>query len=258
MNTSDDSRFFQTVRAALGHPVQRRRMPPPDLYASEPSPESRRLLEQIRSRRRADRRALLEDLNAAAGPINLKVVAADSVAAAQRIIVETVTATPTEWGGAKQVCAWRHPLIDRLTLATALDGHGIPLIVAEADDDPRARGALARAVRDSYIGVTAADYCLADTATLVLRTRPGQPRSTSLVPSVHLAVITAEQVLANLKELYAVLRWRDHSGEPDLSNCLTFVSGPSKTADIEATLVHGAHGPREVVVIVLENEPADR
>jgi L-lactate dehydrogenase complex protein LldG len=73
-----------------------------------------------------------------------------------------------------------------------------------------------------------------------------------LVPSIHLAVITADRIVADFKELYAALRWGDPSHAVDLTNCLTFISGPSKTADIEATLVHGAHGPRALVLVVID------
>ena len=101
----------------------------------------------------------------------------------------------------------------------------------------------------SYIGVTAADFCIADTATLVMRTRPGQARSVSLVPSVHVAVISLDQILEDLAELYYRLKWDPR--EKDLTNAMTFISGPSKTADIELVMVHGAHGPREVTVVVI-------
>ena len=84
-------------------------------------------------------------------------------------------------------------------------------------------------------------------ASLVMRTRPGQPRSVSLVPSIHIAVLRLDQIILDLKELYALVQ----SDADGLTNCMTFVSGPSKTADVEATMVHGAHGPREVYIYVM-------
>jgi L-lactate dehydrogenase complex protein LldG len=92
---------------------------------------------------------------------------------------------------------------------------------------------------------------MADTASLVMRTRPGQARSVSLVPSIHIAVIGIDQILADLKELVALLKWDAGYRTEGLTNCMTFISGPSKTADIEATMVHGAHGPREVHIYVI-------
>ncbi|MDX2499995.1 MAG: LUD domain-containing protein, partial [Deltaproteobacteria bacterium] len=104
----------------------------------------------------------------------------------------------------------------------------------------------------SYIGITSADYCMADTASLVMRTRPGQGRSVSLVPSIHIGVIYLEQIIWDLKELYALLSFDPDVRQEGLTNCMTFISGPSKTADVEATMVHGAHGPREVYVYVVD------
>jgi L-lactate dehydrogenase complex protein LldG len=107
---------------------------------------------------------------------------------------------------------------------------------------------------DSYIGITSADFCMADTATLVMRTRPGQARSVSLVPAIHIAVVELNRIIADLKELYALLKWDPQESKDGVTNCMTFISGPSKTADIEATMVHGAHGPREVHLFVLATE----
>jgi L-lactate dehydrogenase complex protein LldG len=84
-----------------------------------------------------------------------------------------------------------------------------------------------------------------------MRTRAGQARSVSLVPAIHIAVIELKQIIADLKELYALLKWDPQEKKEGLTNCMTFISGPSKTADIEATMVRGAHGPREVHVYVI-------
>jgi L-lactate dehydrogenase complex protein LldG len=84
-----------------------------------------------------------------------------------------------------------------------------------------------------------------------MKTRPGQPRCVSLLPSMHIAIIRLEQILTNLKELYTLLRWNPTERVEGITRCMTYITGPSKTADIEATLVHGAHGPRELSIIVL-------
>ena len=70
---------------------------------------------------------------------------------------------------------------------------------------------------DSYIGITSADFCLADTATLVMRTRPDQPRSVSLVPSIHVAVIEQSRIIADLKELYTLLKWDPQQSKEGLT-----------------------------------------
>ena len=66
-------------------------------------------------------------------------------------------------------------------------------------------------------------------------------------------MIHLDQIIFDLKELYALLLWDSEVQKEGLTNCMTFISGPSKTADVEATMVHGAHGPREVYVYVIAN-----
>lgn len=111
-------------------------------------------------------------------------------------------------------------------------------------------------VETAFIGITSADYCLAETATLVMKTVPGRDRSVSLLPSIHVAVIELNQIFGNLPELYAYLKYEGKPPEWGLTNCLTLISGPSKTADIELTMVHGAHGPREVYLYVITQASA--
>jgi L-lactate dehydrogenase complex protein LldG len=250
--------FMKKVREALGHSGDRRRQAPPDLFPDTPPEESLERLKQAAARGPAERQALIGTLRRAAEPINLEVVGVPSAAAAGAAIIDTIASSPTEWGGSRQVCAWDHPLIDSLGLEAALALKDIPLVTTKSlfpatehrlSDEQRSE--LRREVIDSFVGITAADFCAAATATLVLRTRPGCPRSVSLVPSIHIAVITADRILADFKELYAALRWGNGPSPADLTTCMTFISGPSKTADIEATLVHGAHGPRRVCLFVI-------
>ena len=250
---------MRTIRDALGHPPDVRRSPTPDLFADAPSVESRRLQTGIERRSNDEKMKLLAILESAAEPLNMKVVAVDTIEEATAAIVTKAAETEPEWGGDKQVCVWRHSLVDRLELQVALKRENIQVVSTDTfiSGSPQAltpdeeRAAFRQGVIDSFIGITAAEYCVADTATLVLATRPGEPRSISLVPSIHIAVITVDQILADFKELYALLRWQGIGKDEALTNCLTFISGPSKTADIEATLVHGAHGPRELILIVL-------
>jgi L-lactate dehydrogenase complex protein LldG len=258
MNRDHRTIFMKMVREALGHPGNRRRQAPPGLFPNAPSAKSLERLKRIDARAPTERRVLIDTLRRAAEPINLEVVVAPSAEAAAAVIVDTVGSSPTEWGGSRKVCAWDHPLIDSLGLAAALARQEIPLVTVGSLFPAAGEGltgdqrsAWRRAVIDCFVGITAADFCVADTATLVLRTRPGLPRGVSLVPSIHIAVITVDRILADLKELYAVLRWGDAPSPADLTTCMTFISGPSKTADIEATLVHGAHGPKRACLFVI-------
>jgi L-lactate dehydrogenase complex protein LldG len=191
-------------------------------------------------------------------PINLNVIALKDAQSATAAIVDLVTNKAPEWGDQKSIAVWQHPLIERLNLGEALAPQQVPVYLTAPEDDKAeekseeiVREDIRKAVIDAYIGITSADFCMADTATLVMRSRPGQARSASLVPSIHVAVITIDQIIADLKELYALLQWDSEAQNEGLTNCMTFISGPSKTADVEATMVHGAHGPREVYIYVM-------
>jgi len=94
-------------------------------------------------------------------------------------------------------------------------------------------------------GITSVRGGVADTGALVLWPDEHEPRLISLVPPVHVAVLDAHTIAGSLAEMMAVEHWAD--GMP--TNAL-LISGPSKTADIEFTLVFGVHGPKELVVLI--------
>jgi L-lactate dehydrogenase complex protein LldG len=213
--------------------------------------ETRAILERIKNRTAEDSKKLLETLIQAAGSIHLTVRTCTDINAVTAAIAEVVGAKDPEWGDQKSVVAWQDPLIESLNLPAALSEQDMPVFFADLQNTDEE--SLRRRVIEAYIGITAADFCMADTATLVMRTRPGQARSVSLVPAIHIAVIELNRIIADLKELYALLKWDPQESKAGLTNCMTFISGPSKTADIEATMVHGAHGPREVHVYVIKN-----
>ncbi len=98
-----------------------------------------------------------------------------------------------------------------------------------------------------HAGITTTRGAIADTGALILWPTVDEPRLISLVPPVHIAVLEAENIYPSLAEAMARQQWS--GGMP--TNAL-LVSGPSKTADIEFTLVYGVHGPKELVVIVRE------
>jgi L-lactate dehydrogenase complex protein LldG len=97
-------------------------------------------------------------------------------------------------------------------------------------------------------GITSADAGIADTGTLVLRPGPHEPRTLSLVPSVHVAVLRASRLQASLPAAMRAL-----SPEADMPTNLLLVTGPSKTADIQQVLAYGAHGPRELVIVLVDD-----
>jgi len=93
--------------------------------------------------------------------------------------------------------------------------------------------------------LTVAKSAIAETGSLVLWPDAREPRLMSLVPPVHVVVLDATSIHADLHAAMVAERWAD--GLP--TNAL-LVSGPSKTADIQQVLAYGAHGPRELVVLL--------
>jgi len=78
-----------------------------------------------------------------------------------------------------------------------------------------------------------------------------QPRSISLLPPVHVAILRSQQILPGLSELFPLLG-REQNGNRKLSSAITFITGPSRTADIELKLVVGVHGPQELHVLLVD------
>ncbi len=106
--------------------------------------------------------------------------------------------------------------------------------------------ALREVCASAEVGVTSADYALADTGTLVMLSSPEEARMVSLLPPVHVAVVPRERILTGLDELFSVL---PRPGE--IASSMVLITGPSRTADIEQILVRGVHGPGEIHVVVV-------
>lgn len=102
-----------------------------------------------------------------------------------------------------------------------------------------------------HAGICWAQYGLAETGSLMLETSVQQPRTLSLVPPVNIVVVRESDLLADFNQLVGSEYWQQKmAGETKPTNLL-LVSGPSKTADIQQTLAFGAHGPKELVVILI-------
>ena len=92
-------------------------------------------------------------------------------------------------------------------------------------------------------GVSRALYGLAETGSVVLAASPDEPRARSLLPAVHISLLSEDRILPGLAELFEEVG-------ADLPSALAIVTGPSRSADIEQRLVVGVHGPGEVHVVL--------
>jgi len=101
---------------------------------------------------------------------------------------------------------------------------------------------------EDKLGVTGCFCAVAETGSLLLASSPATLASTHLLPETHVAIVPRSRIVATLEDAYALLR--AELGE--LPRALSTVSGPSRTGDIEQTIVLGAHGPYRVHVVIVD------
>mgnify|MGYP001037215964 CR=1 FL=1 len=234
--------FLGDIREALGYSRENARSPEecPEVFAGS---DDTAVLEKIQYRTTVEKQTLLQIFQTNARELNLNVYPVRSLDEAGEKIAAIVDATEPEFGSAKQLIQHDHPDIAALQLWKKFSGKAVQVHTSYSADFEVREKTIA-----SYIGLSVPRWAVAESATVIQITEPGQPRSTSLVPSVHIALIHIGDLLADLTEVYALLRRE----LPDYS--YVFISGPSKTADIEAHLVHGAHGPYAMHVIVIDEQ----
>jgi len=109
--------------------------------------------------------------------------------------------------------------------------------------DMESRGATG----DDLVGITGACCAIAETGTLVVLSGVDSPPSVSLLPETHVAIVRRSSVVRSMEDAWT--RIRAIGG--DLPRAVTFISGPSRTADIEQTVTLGAHGPYRVHVVLI-------
>jgi L-lactate utilization protein LutC len=146
---------------------------------------------------------------------------------------------------ARRVLLGRGPFLDALDLSEPLRRLGLDVTAADTIPPDTARDDFFAA----DVGISGVDYLIAETGTVVLRARPDEPRSVSLLPPVHIAVAERSQLLPDLFDLFAALAPDAAAGA--LPSCVALITGPSKTGDIELRLVTGVHGPGEVHVVLV-------
>jgi L-lactate dehydrogenase complex protein LldG len=130
--------------------------------------------------------------------------------------------------------------------AEALAVHPMP----DANPDATQRRSLRETIAVTPLGLTGVDLALAETGTLILCSGPGRPRSTSLLPATHVAVFDRTALVESLAQVSVFLEaWHAEDASGAVIN---FITGPSRTADIELTLTRGVHGPKEVHAIFVE------
>jgi L-lactate utilization protein LutC len=162
-------------------------------------------------------------------------------------VLEAQTKLRELLAGTSRALCWRHPVLDELALADTIAAAGAVMI-----DHSMLTEQPAETEREWMlgcdVGVTSCDWAVAETGTLVIRSRPGQERVASLLPPTHIAVVQRRQIVPDLIDAFRLF------GATELPSNITFITGPSKTGDIELQLTTGVHGPGRLQMIVIDAE----
>lgn len=201
----------------------------PRPYPDYPPVEKRRMMVPLADTALS---ALLERFVQEAEALSCIVTQIDDNAAAIQHILKLLEGDGT-------LMTWEDAHIPLPGLAKALESAGIR---RAAPDDTEVR-----------VGLTGVDAALAATGSLVIGSGPGKPRQASLLPAVHIAVVAASQMMADLESWMSSQHAQDFDQFRGQSSILV-VSGPSRTADIGMELVMGAHGPAELHIILLTGQ----
>lgn len=103
------------------------------------------------------------------------------------------------------------------------------------------------------IGITLADYAISESGTIVLYNNKIKNRNCSLIVPIHIAILQKEKIVKSIFDIITIIS-KDYNtldSINELSNCITLITGPSRTADIELILTLGVHGPKELYVLVV-------
>jgi L-lactate utilization protein LutC len=152
--------------------------------------------------------------------------------------------------GVRRVVRSDQEVFRQMPVDAALRNLGLAVTVA-AQDEGLSRESLRQEIIEAGLGITGADYAVAETGSVVIVPRRGLSRLVSLVPPVHLALVRTQDVVETLDDLFSLRRLEYYRNGGDMGSYLNFITGPSRTADIEQTLVVGVHGPKEVHLVLL-------
>ena len=150
----------------------------------------------------------------------------------------------------------RNPLLAKLGVAEVLGSLGVPAWSWPAAAGPGAAASAEATYRErcflAAAGVTGVDFALVESGSLVLTSSMEGAQLASLAPPIHIALYSRGQVVETLEEVLSGLAARPAAPGYAAGRSAVFVSGTSRTADIEQVLIRGVHGPREVHAVLID------
>ena len=241
--------FLENVRKALGraHPPENVSVPDATALSDDRDSVTKRI-ETIRSDMKSRADKLTEELIVSAQAAEWIVHRAGpgDAAAYVRRVAENLEA--------KSVLRSDHAVLDEIGMEETFGGSAIALQRIAFEESGPSRDVQRARFREDMIvadiGVTGVGHAIAETGSVSIAAGRGVSRLISLLPPVHIAVVRRDQIVPSLDELFSIRR--DEFLERGSLDYANIISGPSRSADIEQTLIKGMHGPREVHMVIVD------
>lgn len=242
--------FFKTIRNALGRPFDDELLHVAEATALFKDKPSVQVHAEI-ANKTSSGSAMSAELVKSAAAAGWKVTTAESGEIAARQVADIIRDA-----GAQFVMRSTHSVLTEINLSQVVSDVGVEMDIAIANNSTKDTNAekerqrLRNRLLKADVGITGVDYAIAETGSCVIVGGRGVSRLVSLLPPIHVAVVKSTQILPSLDELFA-LRRASHQANNTL-RYMNIISGPSRSADIEQTLIQGMHGPKETHIVLLE------
>jgi L-lactate dehydrogenase complex protein LldG len=151
--------------------------------------------------------------------------------------------------GVKEVALSDTPLLDEMKLCAQIATQSLSAF--RMTEFAGGRDELIARLESCGAGVSAVEYAIAETGTVVVSSDEEGGLLVSLLPAVHIAVLRAGQIVASLAEAVIKLK-REYTGRDTACRSVTFITGPSRTSDVELVLSIGVHGPKQLHLIIVD------
>lgn len=248
---TNKAEFLNSVRAALGNSESLSREIPEVTGLAHGLPQVQERVVQIKNEMSKNEDALFDEFEISARSGGWEVVRVPTYQDAAACIEQLIRKL-----GITTAMRSAHTVLDNLELEAKLLSLNIGLTLMAFDEQVGGRQTQRQKFRDEALntglGITGVDWVIAETGSAVIEAKAGVSRLVSLLPPIHVAVALKGQVVKSLDELF-VLRRNDYLATGALSY-VNIITGPSRSADIDQTLVKGMHGPKEVHMIMVEQQ----
>ncbi|MCL4814889.1 MAG: LUD domain-containing protein [Vicinamibacteraceae bacterium] len=233
-------RVIARVRASLGEAIRRGMLPGADAAHPGPRPPAGPLASPPdgTTAQSALLQRFAEQANLVGATVDLTASLDDAVHAVREALRNA------SLSGTRRFVAWHDAALDPVLDAMVADGWTRVDDEVPAGDEAR-RATRVQDVAACDVGVTTALAALAETGSIVVASGPGRGRLVSLLPPVHIAIVTTADVHVSLAA------WLGTLGQRVPPANLVIITGPSRTADIEQTLTRGVHGPKALHIVVV-------